>query len=124
MKTLLLALAILGTFQVNAFASNGEELFEQKCASCHQINKPADKSSLIAPPLKGFMYHLSEHFKTKQEIKEHINSFVMNPTKETAVCRGVRRFGLMPSQKGLLTKEELNTIAEWMLKFSPKDCAH
>ena len=104
------------------FASDGAELFEQKCASCHTINKPADTSTMLAPPLRGLMYHMSESFDNKEDIIKHINSFVMNPTKEKAICRSVRRFGVMPSQKGLLTDKELDTIAKWMTNTNTKNC--
>ena len=103
-------------------ASEGKALFQTKCASCHTMTRPQDMSNMLAPPVKGLMFHMDEHFKNKEEIVQHINSFVMNPTQEQAICRSVRRFGLMPSQKGLLSAEELNTIAEWMVQISSKSC--
>ena len=35
--------------------------------------------------------------------------YIENPTKEKAICMDERieKFGLMPSQKGMVTKEEL-----------------
>lgn len=123
MHIFFITLSLILTLNINLFASDGEKLFQEKCASCHTIEIPADKSTLIAPPLKGFMFHMSEHFKTKKEMLAHINSFVMDPSEEKAVCKGVRRFGLMPSQKGLLTQKELNTIAKWIVKTSAKDCS-
>lgn len=103
--------------------SNGEELFKQKCMICHTITRPADRSTMIAPPAKGVMFHLSEDIGSDEDILAHINSFTINPTKEKAICPSVRRFGLMPSQKGNITKEELNTVAKWMiqnLKMTPE----
>ena len=123
LSTVLLAitLVLIATTSLHA-ASNGEVLFEEKCASCHTMTRPQDMSTMLAPPLKGLMYHMSENFKNKEEIVQHINSFVMNPTEEKAVCRSVRRFGLMPSQKGLLSEAQLNSIAQWMIEVSSKQC--
>ena len=123
LSTVLLAitLVLIATTSLHA-SSNGEVLFEEKCASCHTMTRPQDMSNMLAPPVKGLMFHMDEHFKNKEEIVQHINSFVMNPTQEQAICRSVRRFGLMPSQKGLLSAEELNTIAEWMVQISSKSC--
>lgn len=120
---LISALSVLLAFGINLSASNaGEELFKTKCASCHIMTMPQDKSTLIAPPLMGLMYHMKEHFQSKEEMMLHINSFVMKPTKEKAICRSVRRFGVMPSQEGLLSAEELNTIALWMTQSTAKNC--
>jgi len=121
-KNIISALAILLLSSNNVNANDGEELFKAKCASCHTMTRPEDKSTLIAPPVMGLMYHMKENFKSKEEVIAHINSFVMNPTKEKAVCKSVRRFGVMPSQKGLLTTEELNTIALWMTNSNAKNC--
>ena len=123
MRNFILTLALVASYTSSLFASpDGEALFKNKCGTCHTLTRPSDTSNMLAPPLQGLMYHMSESFSTKQEMIEHINSFVMNPTKEKAICRSVRRFGVMPSQKGLLTTEELNTIAEWMTQTGAKNC--
>ena len=122
MKSIFLTLTLLATLQVNLFASSGEVLFKQKCASCHTMTRPDDTSNMLAPPVQGLMYHMGESFSSKEDMVKHINSFVMNPTKEKAICRSVRRFGLMPSQKGLLTTQELDIIAKWMTNTNTKNC--
>ena len=103
---------LLGT---NLFAETGEELFKAKCTSCHSMDMPKSKADMLAPPTAGFMYHLNEHFNSNEELKEHILSFVINPTEDAAVCRSVRRFGLMPSQKDNISIEELKLVADWLI---------
>ena len=103
---------LLGT---NLYAQSGEELFKAKCTSCHSMSMPKNRSDMLAPPTLGFMYHLNEHFENDEELKKHILSFVMNPSKDTAVCRSVRHFGVMPSQKGNVTQKELELIADWLV---------
>ncbi len=94
---------------------SGEELFIQKCTSCHSINMPTSDSNLKAPPAVGIMFHLNENFSNDEEIKKHILSFTLHPDKETAICKSVRNFGLMPSQKDNVSKEELELIADWLV---------
>lgn len=95
--------------------SHGKKLFEEKCISCHSINMPKSKADLKAPPAVGLMFHLTENFSNDEQIQKHIESYVINPTRETAICKSIRRFGIMPSQKGNVTKEELKIIAEWLI---------
>ena len=106
------------------FANNAEELFMNKCAICHIMQRPTDKSQMIAPPAKGIMFHMSEAIGSDEKILAHIKSFTLNPTKEKAICPSVRRFGLMPSQKENITEEELDIVAKWMienLKMTPQE---
>jgi hypothetical protein len=78
------------------------------------MNKP-NPETMIAPPIRGIMFHMNEHFSNNKEIiKEHINDFVLNPSKDKAICKSVRRFGVMPSQKKNITKKELAKVAIWM----------
>ena len=128
MHKLFLGVALLLSVDSTLFASSkGAELFESKCVICHPMTRPADKSQMLAPPIKGVIFHLGEDIGSDDKILSHINSFVMYPTKEKAICRSVRRFGLMPSQKDNITKEELDIVAKWMienLKMSEKDYAN
>ena len=125
MRSFILGIGLLFSINLTLLASgNGEELFIQKCASCHSINIPSDRSQMVAPPAKGIMFHMSEVIGSDEKVLEHIQSFTMNPTEEKAICKSVRRFGLMPSQKDLITEEELKIVAHWMienLKISKED---
>ncbi|MDF1875715.1 c-type cytochrome [Sulfurimonas sp. SAG-AH-194-I05] len=107
----LLSLLAFTNIQANP---TGKELFIQKCTSCHSINMPKSQKDLHAPPAVGVMFHLNNHFDNNEDLIAHIESFTMNPTREKAICKSIRRFGIMPSQKGKLTKEELSLIAQWL----------
>ncbi len=76
---------------------------------------PEDKSTMVAPLAKAVVFHLGEAFKTKDAMKKHINEFAINPTREKAICKSIKRFGLMPSLNGSVRKEELEKISEWMV---------
>lgn len=115
MRGKLLLLASVLVLSSTSYAKQmGESLFIEKCSACHVMQIPEDRSTLVGPPARGIMFHMSEAFSNKKDIQSHIEDFVLNPTKEKAICRSIRRFGLMPSQKGLITKEELIVVSKWM----------
>lgn len=121
MKTMTKIVAMLavvgsGASVLSAGEMNGEKLFTNKCAVCHSMTEPTDESKVVAPPARGVMFHLGEAFDSKEKIKAHIEDFVLNPSKEKAICESTRRFGVMPSQKGAVSKEELAVISEWMVE--------
>ena len=121
MKKLALSLLLLGS---SLFASSTENLFDNKCAMCHIKTMPQDKSSLVAPPVFGVMRHVKMRYPSKEEALVFMNDYVMNPSKAKAVCmpQKMQKFGLMPSQKGNVTKEELAKITSWMYdNFPPAD---
>ncbi len=118
MKTkilLLLGAALLFTPMTYAQTS-GEALFDDKCASCHIKMRPADISTLVAPPAMGVMRHVKMMYNTKEDAVKFITDYALDPQESKAVCMTdkIKRFGLMPSQKGNVSKEELAVIAGWM----------
>ena len=116
MRSFILSIGLLFSINSTLLAQeNGEELFTEKCATCHPMTRPDDRSQMVAPPAKGIMFHMSEEIGGDEKVLAHIQSFTMSPTKEKAICRSVRRFGLMPSQKDNITKEELKIVAHWMI---------
>ena len=113
--TVLLGITLF--FSPMAYAqTSGEALFESKCASCHTKIRPADISTLVAPPIMGVMRHVKMQYATKEDAVQFITEYALAPQKSKAVCLAdkIKRFGLMPSQQGNVTKEELTLIAGWM----------
>ena len=93
-----------------------EQLFDAKCSACHSKTKPADMSKVVAPALFGVMRHVKMRYPDKKEAVGFRVDYVLEPTKEKAICteQKIEKFGLMPSQKGGATKEELAVITDWM----------
>jgi cytochrome c len=113
LKSILVVLVL----SLSLFASSGKQIFDAKCTSCHNIMPPQSKTerkAVIAPPIGNILFHLGQEFKNQEDIKKHIVNFTLNPTKEKAICNSVKRFGLMPSQKGNITKEELEKVADFL----------
>jgi len=105
---------------VNPEAKN---LFETKCVSCHATTKPTDMSKVIAPAIMGVMRHVKMSYSDRDKAITFMKDFVLNPTQEKAICKPqkIKRFGLMPSQKGVVTEAELDIILPWIYdNFPPK----
>lgn len=96
----------------------GSVLFEKKCSACHVKQRPAyeEMKNLIAPPIMGVMTHIKDAKTTKSEAVEFIADYIFEPTSTKALCmkQSIDRFGLMPSQKGNLSKEEAQKIAAYL----------
>ena len=104
-------------------ASQGEELFQSKCSMCHVVKPPKDMSTLVAPPVFGVMRHVKMTYSNEAEALAFMRSYVMEPSAAKAVCmpQKLKKFGLMPSQKGNVTPQELEVITKWMYdNFPPK----
>ena len=111
-KTIALAMLILAPLLQ---ADNPKHLFEQNCKSCHAITKPKNKNEVIAPTIMGVMKHIKVEFNSKEKAVEFISDYVLNPTKQKAICQPekLEKFGLMPSLKGVISKDELKRLSFW-----------
>ncbi len=119
-----LPIAVLGLVSFAQASDDAEKLFDAKCAMCHSKTMPKDRSTLVAPALFGVMRHVKMAYPKKDDAVEFIVDYVLNPTKKKAICmpQKIQRFGLMPSQKGNISQEELKEVAEWMFdNFPPKN---
>ena len=123
-RTILLGSLLVATSLFASDVKSGEALFKEKCAVCHLTQPPEDMSTLVAPPLFGVMRHVKMKYENKEEALAFMRDYVMNPDAKKAVCMPMKlkRFGVMPSQKGNVTPEELAEITEWMYdNFPPKN---
>ena len=116
-----LALALLNV--ANA-TPTGEALVKSKCTMCHLPTTPTPQQmqTLKAPPFDAVLFHAKDALKEESKVKKHIVEFTLNPNVSKSVCESnkVAKFGLMPSQKGSVTKEELEKIAEYLYENYPK----
>ncbi|WP_200762276.1 c-type cytochrome [Nitrosophilus alvini] len=129
MKRFVFVVGFLFLFTGAVNAEDGRTLFEKKCSVCHITGMPAleQKRKMVAPPAAGIMFHVKENYKTKQEAVDFIVDYVLNPSKDKAVCmsKTIKRFGVMPSMKGNVSKDELIVIAKYMYdNFPPNEFTH
>lgn len=112
-------LIIFLTLSTVIFANSAKELVDTKCTICHLASQPnaSQRQNMIAPPMFGVMNNLGIHFKDdKKAITAFIKDYTVNPDEKKAVCQShaITRFGVMPSQKGSVTSDELNKIANYL----------
>ena len=123
MKIITAAAAVLLSYTA-LWAQSGEALFDEKCSVCHIKTRPTPemRSSFVAPPIMGVMMHVKEAFPGNRDgAIAFIKDYVVNPSAEKALCPSIRRFGMMPSQKDMVTDAELAAIAEYIYdNYPPK----
>jgi hypothetical protein len=100
-----------------------KELFVAKCSACHSLSRPTDMSKVVAPMIMGVMRHVKMSYPNKDKAVAFMKDYVLNPSKEKSICKPkkIKRFGLMPSQKGVVSEKELDVILPWVFdNFPPK----
>jgi len=116
-------LLLLATTATLSLASTGAELLDKKCASCHMLKSPEfhELPSLKAPAMDAVVFHVNLAMDNDKDKKIFITDYVLNPDASKSVCESnkVAQFGVMPSQKGKVTKEELALISTEMLTIYP-----
>ena len=117
--TTLLALSPL----LSANDINATKLFETNCATCHitDLSKMSNKSVFIAPPADEIMTHAKEEFGTdKAKAVKFMADYVRNPDPMKSFCASIEVFGVMPTQKDVVTKEEAEAIVSMMYDTYPR----
>lgn len=114
---------LLSLLNIANATPTGEALVKSKCTMCHLPTTPTPKQmqTLKAPPFDAVLFHAKDALKKEGEVKKHIVEFTLNPNVAKSVCESnkVAKFGLMPSQKGAVTKEELEKIANYLYANYP-----
>jgi len=122
------SLSLLVISAVVLMASDANELLQKKCASCHMLESPNffQLQKLKAPAMDAVVFHVKLAKESPKAQKAFIVDYVLNPDASKSVCESnkVAKFGVMPSQKGNVTKAELEEIADYLVKTYPhKDFA-
>jgi len=110
---------------------DGKKLLEQKCSNCHNLDLPPKTfEGEKAPPMMAVAFHVRSFIKTEDESQRvpkaiaFVKDYVINPSVSKSFCdkESLKSYGLMPSQKGKVTQDELQAIAEYMfLHFTQKN---
>lgn len=127
-KSLVLLLALL-------FASgcmepkqhyNGELLLKEKCVSCHNLEMPPKTyKDEKAPPMMAVAFHVKDFMKVstpsdkKPKFIEFFKDYVLHPSAEKSFCdkESLQSYGVMPSQAGSVSADEVGAIAEYVYDF-------
>ncbi len=109
-----------------AIKYDGGDLLETKCASCHNLDMPPKTyEDEKAPPMMAVAFHVKDFMKVsspsekRPKFIEFFQDFALNPSKEKSFCdkESLKSYGLMPSLKGKITKDELGAVAEYVFDY-------
>ncbi len=101
---------------------DGKKLAQQKCAQCHNLEMPPKTSDTeLAPPLYTVTVHLKDWMKVSNpselrgKFTDFVKSYVIAPDRSKSYCNkeSLETYGVMPSQKGKVTEDELEVIAHY-----------
>jgi len=102
---------------------DGEELLHQKCSKCHNLDMPPKSyENEVAPSMMAVTFHLKDFIKSNNpseheaKIIAFVQDYVINPSASKSLCdkKSLDSYGVMPSQKGKVTKDELEAIVHYM----------
>lgn len=123
------------------FAMDGEEVYNKKCSSCHQLYFPVDELmknfmeynntllNLKAPTINQLSYRLKQRIGDPtgdkdiqlMEVTSFIQDYLFYPDKQKSICLPeiASYFETMPSFKGKLTEDEIEAVSEWIYFYMP-----
>ncbi|DAB40684.1 MAG TPA: hypothetical protein CFH81_04095 [Sulfurovum sp. UBA12169] len=104
------------------FSQSEAVLFDTHCADCHAtilgVNEAGGKVTNVygAPYAKDVIDKLKAETKTKEAFVEFIKDYINEPDKRKSLYgeKAIKKFGLMPSLKGVMTESEVNELAEYL----------
>ncbi|QSZ41544.1 hypothetical protein GJV85_05295 [Sulfurimonas aquatica] len=126
MKNILLTTLLLGS---TLFATDGYEVFKNKCQSCHAEMMTSEYAlahinTLVAPPMVEVSNRLKENIQTTDEEEDvnrylfilFVKDYIINPNLDNSMCNSgaIEKFGTMPSLKGKINEDEKQAVAEWL----------
>ncbi len=136
-----IALGIL-LYVSGLFAMEGKEVYEKKCASCHQgyISMSKLKENfqdynntllkLTAPTLNQLSYRLKKSIGDpkgdneihRMEVAAFISEYVLHPDRQKSLCLDevMQSFQTMPSLEGKINEEELEAVSTYIYDFDEK----
>jgi cytochrome c len=102
---------------------DGKALLESKCSKCHNLDfPPTNFENEVAPPMMTISFHFDDWFKASTANEkllkqlDFITDYIINPTVEKSYCdkHMLDKYGLMPSQKGNVTEDEIQAIGKYI----------
>jgi len=125
-----------------ALADEGKVLFDKHCVSCHTpfiamsklkenfLDKNNTLLHLKAPTLNQLSYRLKQQVGDRHgdedlhrmEVTAFMSDYVIHPDSSKSVCLDdvMQYFQTMPSLKGKVTDDELETIGDYLYDFDDK----
>ena len=105
---------------------DGKALLQSRCAACHNLDIPAETyPEEKAPPMMAVAFHIYDFIEVDTPAEKipasiaFVKDYVFNPSIEKSFCdkKSLQDYGLMPSQKGKISEEELEAVAVYMFEY-------
>lgn len=134
MKLKLLLTALIATVALHA--QTGAEIYEAKCAVCHNMKPMMDKQKMMqmskeermsmkekmmktmkAPPMSKVSAKIKFDLKDdKTAFVAFVKDYIVNPSADKSHCMpmALKRFGTMPPIGKGMTAQEVDTVANWL----------
>lgn len=121
MKKLLSICLVLATSGLLFASDSAENLASEKCGSCHLMGEITKEKldKMKAPPYWAIAKKVKLAYKDKADMINFIVDFTLNPSEDKILFpqETIKRFGLMPSQKGNVSEDEIRQISEYILEI-------
>ena len=107
-----------------------KNLLINKCGQCHNLDMPPKiPKNEKAPPMMALVFHIKDILSKDgidsipSKFREFIIDFSINPSINKVLCdqETIKKYGLMPSLKNKVNKDELVTIANYIYKLYDAD---
>ncbi|WP_201332281.1 cytochrome c [Nitratiruptor sp. YY09-18] len=116
-KIITISLVLVGML----YASNGKEVYQQYCTSCHNFSmESADMTTMKAPPFLEIANRVKMHYPQKKDFLRFVIDYIQNPSREKGLCMPMafKRFGTMPPIGKNMSDEEKKAVAEYLYNLS------
>jgi len=106
--------------------TKGEKLFNKNCAECHAkvlgiTNNGGYENRYItpAPYITDLVAKLKVKTASKKEFTRFIQEYIQNPDKRKSLYgkRAIKKFGLMPSLKGVLNNQDIEELSTYLYDY-------
>jgi len=110
------SLIVSTVLAVSAFALSGQEVYDNKCASCHQMKGMMDMSQMKAPPMNMVSMRIKKTQGSKENFLIFVKDYIVNPSQDKGVCMPMayKRFGVMPPIGKGMSSQEINLVSLWL----------
>jgi len=136
MKRLFLFIFLLiSPLIANSEPRSAEVIYDKKCGMCHLKEAPdsiEQARAMVAPymfiPMRSIYIGIDaiEEPQTKEEHKrlsiEFMKDYMLEPHRDKSFCEDIifEKFQTMPSMKGFISEQELDTVLEYVYEtFAP-----
>jgi cytochrome c5 len=110
-------------------ANTGEKLFDAHCSKCHatilgMTNDGGYENEYItpAPYVANLVSKLKKETTSAEEFTQFIKEYIENPNKRKSLYgkKAIKKFGLMPSLKGLMSNAEMDKLIDYLYSYNDK----